>query len=191
MSKRSISQVSNPVQNMNQKKMKSENRPATKEEVDFLMTSLRKSAEDAKKNKCKNLTSFQREIDELIQKFREDMETLNSVYFTRQDIKKYEMTYLLRNRNLIDYLNCFLQTNKYLTRDFYLKNTCKIIQNILWASQSALGKLVGEHYPSWKTAVENKIREMSVPRLSEDTESMKEVQELRGFANRVAREVQI
>jgi len=189
MSKRNINQVSNAVQNMNNKKMKTEEgKPSS---VAELLTILSNRVDETRKNKSKNLNVFQQEIDDLIQKFREEMEVLNGAYFTRQDIKKYEMFYLLNNRNMIDYLNVHLQGNKDLPREFYLKNTSKIIQEILRASQTALGQLFGQHYPKWKNTVQNKIRELSIPRLSTDSENVKEVQELRLYTNKITRQVNI
>lgn len=192
MSKRNINQVSNPVQNNNEKKMKTENtfvsRPATKEEVDVLMTSLRKGADEVKKNKSRNLNTFQREIDEMIQEFRDDIQTLSDSHFTRHDwkTKKIDMIYLIKNRDLINYLYAYLRDNKYLSGDFKLKNTSKIIQELLWASQTPLGKLFCEYHPKFRIAIENKIKEMSVSNLSEFAESIKEVKELRYYANKIS-----
>lgn len=192
MSKRSISEVSNPVENIFNKKQKTENnRPENQKEVDVLMESLHRGIDEIKRNKSRNLKTFQEEIDQLIIKFSNAIQTLNETYFTRKDFKKIEMIYFLENKELVDYLNNYIQGNKYIPRDFYLKNTSKIIQELLHASQTSLGKLISEHYPSWQKTISNKIKQMSIPHLSENNENVKEVKELRYYANKISRQIKI
>lgn len=201
MSKRNISEVSNPVENIKNKKMKTETRPVTKEEVDELMDirsaasqrdeSLRKSAEEAKKNKSRNLASFQKEIDDKIAKFRDDIQTLNNTHFTRQDWKKISMSYALRNKDMAYYCLDYIIKNKNIPREFSHKNNAKIIQELLWTSQTSVGKLFTEYYPKYWAAIEDRIKVVSVPNLSEKSESIQEVRELRSYANQLQCQINV
>lgn len=127
------------------------------------------------------LNLLQKELDNYLDSFREDITKLNNQRTTRRNIKEITNSFSQRMKGILDTKESRLDNNNKLPRDFYWKNSSTFILESIKATQTPIGKFILETNPKFKRNVQDKIiyfcKESDNPKM----EDIPEVQRLRVY----------
>lgn len=127
------------------------------------------------------LNILQKELDNYITSFREDITKLNNQRTTRRNIKEITNFFSQRMKGILDTKEGRLDNNNKLPREFYWKNSSTFILESIKATQTPIGKFIMETNPKFKRNVQDKIIYFSNLSDNPKMEVIPEIQTLRNY----------
>ena len=127
------------------------------------------------------LNLLQKELDNYLDSFREDITKLNNQRTTRRNIKEITNFFCQRMKGILDTKEGRLDNNNKLTRDFYWKNSSTFILESIKATQTPIGKFIMETNPKYRQSVQGRIIHFSNYSDNPTMEAIPEVQRLRAY----------